>query len=299
MLDFSLPHDDAFPGDEEDSSGSTVIRSSDVHEFHRRGGRIRRNTAADSKRLALARARYFKRKYAIERTMAVAMFVVASPFIAALIALVRMTSKGPGIYRQQRVGMHGEVFYVYKLRSMRVDAEKGGKPVWCSKKDSRVTRVGKFLRSTHLDELPQLWNVVKGEMSLTGPRPERPEICEVLSNHIDDYYDRTVVKPGVTGLAQINLEPDETIADVKRKQFLDMHYIENAGFWLDARMLVATGLRVFFIKGERAMRMMKLCHRDLVNSVVETFPEDERGPFDDSTRVAGEATRPAQNHHPR
>ena len=237
---------------------------------------------------AHARARYFRRKYGFERVFASAMLVAASPLMAMLVMLVRLTSKGPGIYRQKRVGLHGEVFDVFKLRSMYIDAESSGKPVWCTKKDRRITPLGRFLRASHLDELPQLWNVVRGEMSLTGPRPERPEICEILAEHIEDYFHRNVVRPGVTGLAQINLEPDETIADVKRKQFLDLLYIQNAGFWLDFRMLAATFLRVFFIKGERAMSMMKLCRRAEVAEQVAILPGDNRRPFSSPSQSVGE-----------
>jgi hypothetical protein len=113
--------------------------------------------------------------------------------------------------------------------------------------------------------LPQLLNVAFGEMSLVGPRPERPEICEDLARHIGGYYDRNAVKPGVTGLAQINLPPDETVDDVRRKQILDMHYIAEANWWLDLRMLVATALRMIGIKGELVMKWMGLCRRDLLH----------------------------------
>jgi hypothetical protein len=132
-------------------------------------------------------------------------------------------------------------------------------------------------------------------MSLTGPRPERPEICEVLATIIDDYYHRNVVKPGVTGLAQINLESDETVADVKRKQFLDLHYIQNASGWLDFRMVVGTGLRVLFIRGERAMRMMWLCRRQLVREGVVISKEDNRKLFADP--VASEEPCSTQNEN--
>jgi len=204
---------------------------------------------------------------------------VTSPLILFLVVMIRVTSKGPGIYRQKRVGLHGETFDVLKLRSMYSDAENGGKPVWCTKGDRRITPLGKFLRKTHLDELPQLWNVVRGDMALTGPRPERPEICEELAFHIDHYYRRNVVKPGVTGLAQINLEPDETIGDVRKKQFLDVHYIQTANLWLDLRMLAATGLRVCFIKGARAMSMMALCRKDLLSQNILPQSGDDRRPF--------------------
>ena len=208
---------------------------------------------------AVIRAKYFRRKYQVERLLAVLLLVLSAPLILLLIALVRLTSQGPGVYRQKRVGLHGEEFYMFKLRTMRDDAEADGVPTWCAKNDPRITRVGRVLRDTHLDELPQLWNVVRGEMSLTGPRPERPSICERLALHIDGYYRRTVVRPGVTGLSQINLEPDRTIEDVLRKQCLDLYYIENANAWLDVRMLTATVLRMFGLRGVTVMRLMGLC----------------------------------------
>lgn len=267
MLDMTHPFDDH----DEDSSVTTVERA-DVERALRVNVSPTPSRVDDSRRLAVERARYFRRKYALERSLATVLFVAVSPLIALLVVLVRLTSKGPGIYSQQRVGLHGELFDVYKLRSMYSNAESGGRPVWCKKGDKRITPLGKLLRKTHLDELPQLWNVVKGEMSLTGPRPERPEICEELATFIDDYYRRTVIKPGVTGLAQINLEPDQTRGDVRRKQFLDVHYIQTANLWLDVRMLAATCLRVCFIRGSRAMKLMSLCRLDLVQQNV--LPEE-------------------------
>jgi lipopolysaccharide/colanic/teichoic acid biosynthesis glycosyltransferase len=164
------------------------------------------------------------------------------------------------------MGLNGQRFQIIKLRSMRVDAEKEGKAVWCVKQDPRVTRLGRVLRKLHLDELPQLLNVAKGEMSLVGPRPERPPICEKLADQIEDYYRRNVVKPGVTGLAQINLPPDETVEDVRRKQILDLRYIEEANFWLDSRMIIATALRMFGFRGVTVIKWMRLCRMHLVNS---------------------------------
>lgn len=207
---------------------------------------------------------YFPIKHCCERFFAAVMLVVVSPFILALVALVRLASKGPGIYRQERVGLNRKSFDVYKLRTMYIDAESDGQAKWSQKGDPRITPLGRFLRRTHLDELPQLWNVVAGDMSLTGPRPERPCICGKLAHHIRDYYARTNVKPGITGLSQINLEPDCTIDDVRRKQCLDLHYIETAGAWLDLRMIMATALRVLGIRGSVVTRWMGLCRKDII-----------------------------------
>ncbi|MEO1526299.1 MAG: sugar transferase [Planctomycetota bacterium] len=218
----------------------------------------------DGHAVALQRGLYFRRKGLIERVLSGALLLASAPVIVLLIVIVRLTSKGPGIYRQSRVGLHGEEFEVFKLRTMYNDAEADGVAKWAAQGDSRITPVGAFLRKTHLDELPQLWNVVRGEMSLTGPRPERPSICEKLAGHIDDYYRRTAIKPGVTGLAQINLEPDRSIDDVRRKQCLDLHYIETANAWLDLRMLLATVMRMFGLKGSFVMSFMGLCRRGVL-----------------------------------
>ena len=129
--------------------------------------------------------------------------------------LVRLTSRGPGIYKQARVGKDGRKFMMYKIRTMRQDAEAASGPMWTQAHDPRVTFLGRVLRKLHLDELPQLFNVLKGEMSLVGPRPERPEFVRVLAEAIPGYRNRLAVRPGVTGLAQVNLPPDTDIASVR------------------------------------------------------------------------------------
>ena len=162
-----------------------------------------------------------------------------------------------------------------KLRSMCNNAEAKSGPRWADENDARVTWIGRWLRKLHLDELTQLWNVARGEMSLVGPRPERPEISEVLHPVIDQYYDRLKVRPGVTGLAQINLPPDHTLQDAMRKQVLDLNYIDQAGPWLDFRMLVATALRLIGLRGETVMRMMFLCRRNLVRHIHDPVSSSE------------------------
>ncbi|QEF99610.1 UDP-N-acetylgalactosamine-undecaprenyl-phosphate N-acetylgalactosaminephosphotransferase [Stieleria maiorica] len=209
---------------------------------------------------------YFPVKYFCERVLALGALVIVAPVILILVILVRATSKGPGIYRQERVGLGRKSFDVFKLRTMYQDAEADGRAKWSQKGDPRITPLGRFLRRTHLDELPQLWNVVIGDMSLTGPRPERPSICEKLKQHIPNYYARTEVKPGITGLAQINLEPDCTIDDVRRKQCLDLHYIHHANLWLDLRMLFATVLRMIGIRGSVVTRWMGLCRKHVIEA---------------------------------
>lgn len=212
---------------------------------------------------------FFQTKYFVDRCVGCVLLVLLSPVLLGLVVLVRVTSTGPGLYRQRRVGMNGKIFEIIKLRSMVKNAEKPGQPVWCTKNDSRVTWLGKILRKLHLDEIPQLWNVAKGEMSLVGPRPERPEICERLAEDIDDYYQRVAVKPGVTGLAQINLPPDETLEDVQRKQILDLRYIEETNTWLEMRILFATAMRMVGVKGSTVMGAMRLCRLDLISEAMK------------------------------
>lgn len=198
-------------------------------------------------------------KSIFDRVVALVLLVPGLPLIGLLVALVRLTSRGPGIYRQQRVGREGRVFTMYKLRSMRIDAEAGTGPVWAEAgKDSRVTPLGNALRRLHLDELPQLFNVLRGEMSLVGPRPERPEFVAVLAEQIPGYLTRISVLPGITGLAQINLPPDTDLDSVRRKLMLDREYIDTVGPVLDLRIIVCTLLRVVGIRGGRGVWLLGL-----------------------------------------
>lgn len=202
---------------------------------------------------------FFRFKEMLERSLGVVLLVLVSPLIAALIVLVRLNSRGPGIFRQSRVGKRGIVFTMYKLRSMRLDAEAATGPAWSpSGADPRTTRLGFWLRRLHLDELPQLLNVALGEMSLVGPRPERPEFVQVLAEQIPGYLNRLMVQPGITGLAQINLPPDTDLDSVRRKLMLDCEYIRTAGWWLDVRIVACTALRVMWIKGPAVTRMLGL-----------------------------------------
>ena len=202
---------------------------------------------------------YFRAKEVVDRLLAVLLLVPALPMIAVLVIAVRMSSRGPGVYQQVRVGKRGRIFTMYKLRSMRIDAEAKSGPTWsASGADPRVTRLGFWLRRLHLDELPQLINVVWGEMALVGPRPERPEFVKVLAEQIPGYEDRLAILPGITGLAQINLPPDSDLDSVRRKLILDLEYIEAAGSWLDARIMFCTVLRMLWIKGPAVTRLLGL-----------------------------------------
>jgi lipopolysaccharide/colanic/teichoic acid biosynthesis glycosyltransferase len=181
-------------------------------------------------------------KRVFDLTVAVAISVVAIPVICAAWVLVRATSSGPGFYSQVRVGRHGRHYRIHKLRTMYHNCESLSGAAWCTKRDTRVTRVGRILRKLHIDELPQLWNVVRGELSLVGPRPERPEFVAPLARQIPGYNDRLAVRPGVTGLAQIQLPADEDIEDVRKKVVLDRCYTERRDLWLDCRIMVGTAV---------------------------------------------------------
>lgn len=188
--------------------------------------------------------------------------ILAGPALlmtALLILLVRNTSKGPGIYAQERSGRNGKPFKMYKLRSMYIDAEARGAQ-WCAgDNDPRVTPVGKWLRKLHLDELPQIVNVLRGDMSFCGPRPERPQFIEKLVESVPYYKSRLTVRPGITGFAQINLPPDSGVESVLKKQTLDLEYVVKASFVHDLKMIACTALRLVGVPGARATKMAGLC----------------------------------------
>jgi len=169
--------------------------------------------------------------------------LVAAPVLLVLAVIIKLTSKGPVFYVQERLGRGGKPFNMYKLRTMRVDAEKDG-PKWCAQGDPRVTPVGRFLRKSHLDELPQLLNVLRSEMSLIGPRPERPCFVEQLKKDIPLYTARLAVRPGVTGLAQIKHRADQTIDDVQAKLGYDLEYIRRACLLLDLQIVALTAVKM-------------------------------------------------------
>ncbi len=202
---------------------------------------------------------YHVAKELLDRALALVLLIVTLPVIVLLVAAIRLTSPGPGIYRQTRVGRGGRIFTMYKLRSMRCDAESRTGPVWASPVgDPRVTPLGYWLRRLHLDELPQLYNVACGEMSLVGPRPERPSIVVVLAREIPGYLDRLQVLPGITGLAQVNLPPDTDLDSVRAKLVLDRDYVAAASALLDLRIVLCTALRVIGIRGGRAVSLLGL-----------------------------------------
>ena len=196
--------------------------------------------------------------------VALLMLVIASPIMLITAVVIRISSRGPILYTQTRVGLDrrwnrtralrerrsedlgGVPFTIYKFRSMRVDAEANGQAVWAQKDDDRVTLIGKFIRKTRTDELPQLLNVLRGEMNIVGPRPERPSIFVRLRESIEEYPIRQRVKPGITGLAQINNSYDTCLDDVRRKVEYDLQYLRSQSIVQDVRIMLRTVPVVIF-----------------------------------------------------
>lgn len=174
--------------------------------------------------------------------------ILSAPVMLIVALLVRVTSPGPALFKQKRVGLNGEIFTILKFRSMVINAEAGTGAVWAKKNDPRVTSIGAVLRRTRLDELPQIFNVLRGDMAIVGPRPERPEFVSVLSEQIPFYRQRHVVKPGVTGWAQINYKYGESIEDTIIKLEYDLYYIKNLAPSLDLYIILDT-LKVMLFSG--------------------------------------------------
>lgn len=165
--------------------------------------------------------------------------LLSAPFLLLAALAIKLESRGPVFYRQTRVGLHNRPFGIYKLRTMRTDAEKNGAQ-WAQKKDSRVTRIGKILRITRLDEIPQFLNILKGDMAFIGPRPERPEFVEQLAEQIPYYRQRHLVKPGLTGWAQIHADYGGTVEGVKQKLQFDLYYVKHASLEFDFHICIRT-----------------------------------------------------------
>lgn len=174
-----------------------------------------------------------------------------APLIPIIAALIKLDTPGPVFYRQERVGRHGRFFSILKFRSMRCDAEADGRPRWADRNDTRVTAVGRFLRATRLDEVPQLINVLRGDMSLVGPRPERPGFAAELAQQIPFYNERHRLRPGLTGWAQINYSYGASVADAREKLKYDLYYLKNWSLFLDFLVLLQTGRILLFREGAR------------------------------------------------
>jgi lipopolysaccharide/colanic/teichoic acid biosynthesis glycosyltransferase len=220
---------------------------------------------------------YLVVKRCLDYVLCAMLAVASAPILLLAMLVVRLTSRGPATYTQTRVGYGGRTFTIYKIRTMIHNCESLTGPRWSEPGDPRVTPVGNILRKFHIDELPQLLNVFKGEMSLVGPRPERPEFVTKLAREIPHYQARHAVFPGITGLAQLFLPPDTEVAHVERKLVYDLHYARNAGLLLDLRVIFATGLKVLGLPG-RWLRGLVL-RQEIVEEEEPTtirFPERVR-----------------------
>jgi sugar transferase (PEP-CTERM system associated) len=178
------------------------------------------------------------------------LLILVSPVMLLTAIAIKLDSRGPVLYRQERVGLRGRSFMCTKFRSMSVDAEQDGVARWASKNDPRVTRIGAFLRKSRIDELPQLWSVFTGEMSLVGPRPERPAFVEELKEQIPFYEIRHTVKPGITGWAQVRYHYGASMDDARRKHQFDLYYVKNNSLVLDLLVLVETVSVIVFREGQ-------------------------------------------------
>ena len=190
-----------------------------------------------------------KLKRIIDILVSLFILIVTLPVSVITALVIKIDSPGSAFFRQERCGIEGTTFKMLKFRSMRHDAEKKSGPIWSTKNDPRITRVGKFIRKVRIDEIPQMINVLKGEMSLVGPRPERPYFVEILSKEIPYYKRRLKVRPGITGWAQVKHKYDESIEDVKIKLRYDLFYIENMSLRMDFKILFRTIFVVLFAKG--------------------------------------------------
>jgi exopolysaccharide biosynthesis polyprenyl glycosylphosphotransferase len=177
--------------------------------------------------------------------------LLTSPILLAVGIAIRLESPGPVFFRQRRVGRFGREFTILKFRSMRVDAEVDGTPRWALPNDPRVTRFGRWIRKTRLDELPQLWSVLKGDMSLVGPRPERKPFVDELSRHSSLYGQRLVVRPGLTGWSQIQAPYASSLEESLEKLKYDLYYVKNLSFALDLTILASTARTVLLARGSR------------------------------------------------
>ncbi|MFZ3483065.1 TIGR03013 family XrtA/PEP-CTERM system glycosyltransferase [Sphingomonas sp. 3-13AW] len=191
----------------------------------------------------------FKRLFDV--TVSLLLLTLVLPVLAVAALAIKLDSRGPVFYRQRRIGLYGLGFDIIKLRSMRIDAEVGGNAVWAEKDDPRITRVGRILRKLRIDELPQCWSVLKGDMSFVGPRPERPQFVDELEQQLPYYAERHMVKPGITGWAQINYPYGASLDDSRQKLEYDLYYAKNYSPFLDLLILLQTVRVVLWPEGAR------------------------------------------------
>jgi lipopolysaccharide/colanic/teichoic acid biosynthesis glycosyltransferase len=223
-----------------------------------RNARALNEPAVNSPVLELQHRWYQPIKTALEWVFALALLVVVAPLIGVLALLVKLTSRGPVFYKQRRVGQYGRHFTIVKLRTMVDNCESLTGPRWSIPGDPRVTRLGHFLRVSHLDELPQLINVLRGDMGIIGPRPERPEFLPKLELSLPGYRNRLLLRPGVTGLAQVQLPADTDLESVRRKLLYDLYYVQWASPWLDLSILCCTVLHVLGVPFWLAGKLLRV-----------------------------------------
>lgn len=222
----------------------------------------------------LRRTWYGRAKRPLDFSLALFGLIVSLPVLLIAALLVKLTSRGPILYSQIRLGLGGRPFRIYKLRTMIHNCEALSGPCWSAQGDPRVTRLGRFLRRTHLDELPQLWNILIGDMSLIGPRPERPEIVTTLEKVIPRYRQRLMELPGLTGLAQVQLPADTDLNSVRRKLAYDLYYLERFTFWFDIRILLATLAKVLGVPANTTRFLLALPGGKTVEQHYEQRVED-------------------------
>ena len=223
--------------------------------FERHGGKVQIDNLRESWFIFGHGFRQGIVRMAVKRCFDIAasltLLLLALPVMLCAAIAIKLNSVGPIIYRQERVGLGGRTFNVLKFRSMRTDAEKDGKPQWAQAGDSRVTRVGRFMRLTRIDELPQIFNVLRGEMSLVGPRPERPFFVDQITSSVPFYAARHSVKPGVTGWAQVRHNYGASVSDAADKLEYDLYYVKNHRLWLDILILFHSVRVVLLAQGSR------------------------------------------------
>ncbi len=194
---------------------------------------------------------YWFRRRVLSTFLALVLSLVTLPLVPIIAFLIKVTSRGPLLYRQKRVGLQGRVFDCFKFRTMRQDAEADSGPTWARDDDPRITPIGKFLRRSRLDEIPQIWNVLRGDMAFVGPRPERPEFATKLNEQIPYYNIRHSVRPGITGWAQVNYGYGASAEEAKEKLRFDLYYIRNVSILLDLLIVFYTIRTVLIGRGVR------------------------------------------------
>ncbi|HYO64858.1 MAG TPA: sugar transferase [Archangium sp.] len=210
---------------------------------------LRTSDFAFADELTVSRPRRWAKR-AFDILVASTLLLCAAPFLLLVALAIKLDSKGPLFYRQERVGLHGSTYWLWKFRSMRTDAEKDG-AVWARANDDRVTRVGRFIRKTRIDEIPQVFNILTGDMSFVGPRPERPVFVEQLKQQIPFYGLREAVKPGLTGWAQIRYPYGASVEDARNKLEFDLYYVKNGSLFLDMGIIFHTVRHVLLARGAR------------------------------------------------